>query len=179
MRTSTFALAFGLFSLALGIAGLIPAALVPPPPEAPALHFTLLYGYLLGLFPVNLLRTAARIAFGAWGIAAWRGRADPGGYARATAIFYGTLAVIGLLSGSSTLFGVMPVNGNDVWLHAISAALAAYFGWRELVEARSLAHAERRRRAVFDRRQQVAFVAFDRRRGVGDRRIPHNAQLGF
>ncbi len=100
MKTSSFALVFGLFSLALGLAGLVPATLAPPPADAPPLHLTLLYRYMFGLFPVNLLHTAARLAFGAWGIAAWRGRADAGGYARVVAIFYGALAVVGLLAGS-------------------------------------------------------------------------------
>ena len=179
MKTSTFALLFALFSLALGLVGLIPAALVPPPIDAPPLHFTLLYGYLFGLFPVNLLHTGARLVFGAWGLAAARGRADATAYARAVAIFYGALAFAGMLAGSTTLFGVLPVHGNDVWLHAISAALAAYFGWRDAAD-RSALLTERRRAVVRDRRRRVAYVMRDRRRGNGDRRIPYGrAELGF
>jgi hypothetical protein len=176
VKTSSFALVFGVLSLVLGLAGLVPAALVPPPADAPPLHFTWLYGYLFGLLPVNLLHTGARLALAAWGIAAWRGLADPGRYARAVAVFYGMLAFAGLLAGSTTLFGVLPVHGYDVWLHLASAAFAAYFGWRDAAEL----HAERRRGAARDRRQRIALVARDRRIGVGDRRIPHgDMQLGF
>ena len=179
MKTSTFALLFGLFSLALGLVGLVPLALVPPPADAPPLHFTWLYGYLFGLFPVNLLHTGARLVLGAWGIAAARGRTDAGAYARAVAIFYGALACAGMLAGSTTLFGVLPVHGNDVWLHAMSAALAASFGWRDAAE-RSALLAERRQAATRDRRRRTAYVMRDRRRGNGDRRVPYGrAELGF
>ena len=76
MRTATFALIFGIAYLGAGLLGLIPAALMPPPADAPPTHFTLLYGYLLGLFPVNILHSAVHIAIGAWGFMAWRGMAS-------------------------------------------------------------------------------------------------------
>jgi len=28
-----------------------------------------------------------------------------------------------------TLFGLVPLYGNDIWLHGLLAAIAAYFGW--------------------------------------------------
>ena len=90
----------------------------------------MLYGYLLGLFPVNVLHSAVHLAIGAWGIAAWRGMSDPQVYARSLALFYGALAVMGLIPGMNTLFGMLPIHGHDVWLHAGTAAIAAYFGWR-------------------------------------------------
>ena len=77
MKTATFALIFGIAYLVAGLLGLVPAALRPPPADAPPTHFTMLYGYLLGLFPVNVLHSAVHLAIGAWGIAAWRGMSDP------------------------------------------------------------------------------------------------------
>jgi hypothetical protein len=124
MKTSTFALIFGIAYLGAGLLGLVPAALMPPPADAPPTQFTLLYGYLLGLFPVNVLHSAVHLAIGAWGLAAWRGNAEPRVYARALAIFYGGLAVLGLMPGMNTLFGLLPIHGHDVWLHAGTAAVA-------------------------------------------------------
>ena len=162
MNTATFATIAGIAYLAAGVLGLIPATLLPPPPDAPPTTFTLLYGYLLGLFPVNVLHSAVHIAIGAWGIAAGRGMAEPRVYARSLAIFYGALAVIGLIPGMNTLFGMLPIHGHDVWLHAGTAAVAAYFGWREE------AHMERRQ--IPDRRQRMLPVARERRLGLADRR---------
>src|SRR3954465_12917352 len=74
MKTSTFALVFGIVFLIAGLMGLVPLFLVPPPMDVPPTNFTLLYGYLVGLFPVNLIHTLMNIVVGAWGIAAGRGR---------------------------------------------------------------------------------------------------------
>jgi hypothetical protein len=39
-------------------------------------------GYLLGLFPVNVLHSAVHFAIGVWGIVAGRGMTSPKVYAR-------------------------------------------------------------------------------------------------
>jgi hypothetical protein len=163
MSTTTFALIFGIAYLGAGVLGMIPAALQPPPPDAPPTTFTLLYGYLLGLFPVNILHSAVHLAIGAWGLMAWRGTANPVVYARALAIFYGALAVMGLIPGLNTVFGLLPLHSHDVWLHAGTAAIAAYFGWRSEIPAE-------RRGPLADRRQHAMQVARERRFGLADRR---------
>jgi len=163
MKTSTFALVFGIAYFVAGLLGLVPAALLPPPPDAPATHFTLLYGYLLGLFPVNVLHSAIHLAIGAWGLAAWRGMAEPHVYARSLALLFGAMAVMGLMPGMSTLFGILPMHGNDVWLHAGTAAIAAYFGWR-------VTEPDMERRSKLERRQRMLPVARERRLGLADRR---------
>src|SRR3979490_842993 len=142
MRAETFALFSGIAYLAAGLLGLIPAALMSAPADAPPIHVTLFHGYLLGLFPVNVLHSAVHFAIGVWGIVAERGMTSPKVYARSLAIFYGALAVMGAIPGWDTLSGLLPIHGHDIWLHAGTAALAAYFGWR------SAASVERRPRAI-------------------------------
>jgi hypothetical protein len=164
MSTSTFALIFGIAYLGAGVLGLIPAALQPPPPDAPPTHFTLMYGYLLGLFPVNVLHSAVHLAIGVWGLTAWRSTGSALVFARVLAIFYGALAVMGIIPGMNTLFGALPLHGHDVWLHAGTALVAAYFGWRSEVPA------ERRMSPAPDRRQHARPVASERRFGLADRR---------
>jgi hypothetical protein len=164
MKTSTFALIFGLAYFAAGLLGLVPVMLVPPPADAPPTTFAVLYGYLFGLFPVNILHSLAHIGVGIWGIAASKESASSARYARVLAILFGVLAVLGLLPATSTLFGIMPIQSGDVWLHGVSAVIAAYFGWRQPVRA-----AERRRISA-DRRQRMIPVAHERRFGLADRR---------
>jgi hypothetical protein len=162
MSAAIFALIFGIAYLGAGLLGLIPAALMPPPADAPPTTFALMYGYLLGLFPVNILHSAVHIAIGAWGLMAWRGTASPHVFARSLALFYGVLAVMGLIPGMNTLFGMLPMHGHDVWLHAGTAIVAAYFGWRSEV------HMERRHAS--DRRQKMLPIARERRFALADRR---------
>jgi hypothetical protein len=167
MKTSTFALLAGLVYLAAGLLGLVPALLAPPPSETPPTTFTLLYGYLLGLFPVNILHSALNIAVGAWGIAAWRATANPALFARSITLLFGALTLMGMLPAANTVFGWMPIFGHDVWFHALTTALAAYFGWRTepaLVERRS---------KRLDRRHRMQAVSAERRHGVADRRFVH------
>ena len=123
-----------------------------------------MYGYLLGLFPVNVLHSAVHLAIGVWGLMAWRSLSNSLVYARVLAIFYGALAVMGIIPGMNTLFGALPLHGHDVWLHAGTALVAAYFGWRSEIPA------ERRNSASPDRRQHARPVASERRFGLADRR---------
>ena len=156
----------------MGLLGMVPAALTPPPPDAPKVTYTVLYGYLFGVFPVNVLHSALHLAIGAAGVAAWqadhahRRITSPKMYARALAILFGALAVIGLIPAMNTLFGLLPLHGHGVWLHLGTAAVAAYFGWR------SENWVERRDEVRIDRREQAARVERERRLGHSDRRIP-------
>src|SRR5262245_29184960 len=162
MKTSTFALILGIAYLGAGVLGLIPAALLPPPADAPPTSLGVLYGYLLGLFPVNILHSAVHLAIGVWGLLAARSAMSAKVYGRSLAILYGVLAVMGLIPGMNTLFGMLPLHGHDVWLHAGTAAIAAYFGWCSEVRME--------RRHTNERRQRMLPVARERRLGLADRR---------
>jgi hypothetical protein len=166
MRAETFALFFGIAYLCAGLLGLIPAALQPPPADAPPVHVGFLYGYLLGLFPVNVLHSGVHLAIGVWGILSRRGITRPKVYARSLAIFYGALAVMGAIPGLNTFYGVLPIHGHDIWLHAGTALIAAYFGWSDA------ASVERRRPDMPDRRDRTLPIGSDRRAGHSDRRQP-------
>jgi hypothetical protein len=167
MRTATFALFAGIAYLSAGVLGLVPEALQPPPADAPPTRVAVLYGYLLGLFPVNLLHSLAHLAIGVWGLVAWRrGLRSAKRYAQLLAVFYGALAVLGLIPGVNTLFGLLPLHGHDVWLHAGTALIAAFFGWRAELEI------DRRQPERPDRRVNPQPVDHERRHGHGDRRLP-------
>jgi hypothetical protein len=129
MAIQYFALTMGIVYVLAGILGFVPAALSPVSPSAPDLMLTQGYGYLLGLFPVNVVHNMVHIGIGLWGIAAYMGYARPQFFAKGLTWLYGILTIMGLAPGLNTIFGLAPLFGHDVWLHAATAIAAAYFGW--------------------------------------------------
>jgi len=126
MKTRYYALAMGIVFLAVGALGFVPG-IVAPPEGAPPLQMDSNYGLLLGLFPVNLLHNLVHLLFGLWGVLAYRSFGAARGYAGAVAVIYAVLAVMGLIPALNTTFGLIPLYGNDVWLHAAIALVSAYF----------------------------------------------------
>ncbi|MGH6899541.1 MAG: DUF4383 domain-containing protein [Geminicoccaceae bacterium] len=123
-----FALVYGIVFLLVGIAGFVPG-LVAPPQAGPALTVATGFGRLFDLFPVNVLHNIVHLAFGVWGLAAYRTFSAARLYAQSVAVIYGVLTVMGLIPLFNTTFGLIPLYGHDVWLHALLALVAAYFGW--------------------------------------------------
>jgi hypothetical protein len=122
----TFAIVYGIAFLGIGIVGFIPGLTTPH--EDPDLVIQAATGRVFGLFPVNVLHNLVHIAFGVWGLAATTVSAARF-YARSVAVIYALLMVMGLIPGLNTMFGLVPLYGHDVWLHALLAAIAAYFGF--------------------------------------------------
>jgi hypothetical protein len=129
MMTRRFALVVGIIYLVIGIAGFIPGLVQGRVYED--LVVTTGAGDLLGLFPVNVVHHIVHLLVGVLGIAAYRAFDTARLYSRGLAIVYGVLAVMGLISAANldTMFGLTPLFSHDVWLHAGTAIIAAYFGW--------------------------------------------------
>ncbi len=127
MNTRSFALIFGIVFIAAGVAGFVPQLLQPA--EGGAVASGPHHQLLLGIFPVNALHNAVHLLFGLWGLAASRSASGALLYARCVAIIYAVLTVCGFVPGLDTLFGLVPLYGNDIWLHLGLAVVAAYFGW--------------------------------------------------
>ena len=131
MWTRRFALIIGVAYVLAGVAGFIPFLSPLAGAGAPDVLFNSTHRHALGLFPVNLLHNIVHLTVGALGLTLARTYIGARNFARGLAVFYGLLAVLGLIPALNlnTTFGLIPIYGNDVWLHAVSAALAAYFGW--------------------------------------------------
>jgi hypothetical protein len=123
---------FGIVFLVIGAGGFIPGInMMDHSGHAKDAEVTVrsFFGYELGLFPVNVLHNIVHILFGVWGVLAARSHDGARGYFRAVAIIYAVLAVMGLIDGLNTTFGLIPLYGADVGLHAVLAIGAAYFGF--------------------------------------------------
>lgn len=137
MAIRRFALIFGIIYLVVGIIAFIPGLLLTPLVSPIAVMAA--SGNLLGIFPVNAIHDLVHILIGIWGIATAGAVLSARNFARGLAIIYGVLFIFGFIPGLMTLFGLAPLYGNDVWLHLVSAIIAAYFGWGVAVEARARA----------------------------------------
>jgi Domain of unknown function (DUF4383) len=113
--TQTIARVFGVVFLLVGLLGL---ATTP---------FSMEGGLLLGLFPVNVLHNLVHLAFGVWGLLAGQTLAGAAAYCRIAGIAYLALAVVGYLAPAG--FGLVPLGGHDVWLHAILGVVLAAGGF--------------------------------------------------
>lgn len=128
------ALIIGIIFLVIGIAGFLPSLLSMPeniavPIQAEPSLYTKGYGYLFGLFPTNLIHNFVHCLVGFTGIVMSRDAQGARVYCRIFAYAYALLAILGLLPFARTLFGLMPIFGNNVWFNGLTAAVAAYFGF--------------------------------------------------
>jgi hypothetical protein len=127
VNTRTFARIYGIVFLIVGVGGFIPG--LTREHDHPDMVIDMASGMELGLFPVNALHNIVHLVFGVWGILAARDFDAARLYARVVAIAYGVLTIMGLIPATNTTFGLVPIYGHDVWLHAVLAVGAAYFGF--------------------------------------------------
>lgn len=119
------ALGLGILFLLLGLAGFLPNLTSGPEVAFPGPG----YGYVLGLFPTNYFHNAIGILVGLWGIAAFTSLGGSLAFNRAFTVIYAAQAILGLLPIARTFFGTMPLYGNNIWLSALTAAIAFYYGF--------------------------------------------------
>lgn len=72
---------------------------------------------LFGLFPVNVLHNIVHLLFGVWGVVASRTWSSAKSYCTIAGIIYLALTLLGFIIPST--FGLMPIGGNDILLHAL------------------------------------------------------------
>lgn len=128
MTVRNFSMIFGAVLLIVGILGFVPAFLRPTL-DITGLHVQAGAGYLLGLFPVNIIHSLVHVAAGVWGLIAMRNYMSAKRFAIAMAWVYGILTIMGFIPVLNTLFGFAPLYGNDIWLHALLAIAAGYFAY--------------------------------------------------
>jgi hypothetical protein len=129
------ALIVGILYLVVGLAGFVPSLVSLPgadmsyvPANATHTAYGAGFGYIFGLFPTNFLHNLVRCAVGVWGIASYNSYSSSRLFNRAFAVSYALIAIMGLLPIANTTFGLMPIFGNNIWLNALAATAAGYYG---------------------------------------------------
>lgn len=84
-------------------------------------------GMVLGVFPVNLLHNIVHLAFGIWGLAASRMWSGSKSFFTAGGIIYAVVTCVGFLS--PTGFGLIPLGGANIGLHAVLAVAMLAIGF--------------------------------------------------
>lgn len=123
-------LVFGIGFLVAAVAGLVAGGtgMQPTDPEmAPK---------ALGLFPVNILHNLVHLAFGVWGLVAARSAAASISYCRIAGVIYAVLIPLGFVAPDG--FGLIPLGGNDPYLHIALALPLLYFGFRSAAPAATM-----------------------------------------
>ena len=81
---------------------------------------------ILDLFAVNLLHNLAHLLLGIWGILAARSFSGAKTYCTLAGAIYLVLAILGVIE--PTTWGLIPIGGADVWLHAALGAILLLVG---------------------------------------------------
>ena len=105
---------FGVVFILVGVAGFFASSSMTP-------------GLLLGLFPVNLLHNVVHVLFGVWGLMASRTFDGAVAYGKIGGIVYLVLAILGFVAPDG--FGLVPLGGHDIWLHAVLGVALAVVGF--------------------------------------------------
>lgn len=137
MQLGMIARIFGIIYLLVGILGFVPGLNHDAPDAAHLVvgQTTL----LLGIFPVNVLHNLVHVLVGLGGLALGGTVSGARGYFRLLAVVYGLLFLLGIIPATNTLFGLVPLFGNDIWLHALTAIVAAYLGWAVATQTETMA----------------------------------------
>jgi len=122
MTTQKVAQVFGWVFLVVGVLGFLPIAIIS---GTMGMEPTM----MLGLFPVNVVQNVVHLAFGIWGIMAAKSADGAGTYCKIGGVIYLLIGAMGLVTGLATGFGLVPLGGNNVYLHLLLGAVLAYFGF--------------------------------------------------
>ena len=126
-----YALLIGVSFLLAGVGGFVPFVTTAPSLDSPSLIVGANYGFLLGLFPVNLIHNLFHLSMSLAGFLAYRSPQTALLFSRFLAIVLGALTIMGLIPALQTLGGFVPVFGHAIWLHGLEALIGAYLGFFE------------------------------------------------
>jgi hypothetical protein len=129
MKAPLVARILGILLFAIGIAGFVPFLTPAAGPTAEYVTIGANYGFLAGLFPVNIAHDVLNLIFGIWGVGASFAFAGSVRYCRWMTWIGAFAVVLGAIPITNTLFGIAPLYGHDIWLDALLTVVALYGGY--------------------------------------------------
>jgi preprotein translocase subunit Sss1 len=114
MPTQRIATVFGLVFLLVGVLGFVQTGTSQE------------MSMLLNFFPVNFAHNVVHCLFGVWGLAASRSAGGATSYCKIGGAVYLLLGVLGFVVENP--LGIVPIGGNDRWLHLALGAVLFYAG---------------------------------------------------
>ena len=131
MTARTFAALCGGFYIVLGVLGFVPAVWERPQGSG-ALRIGVFYADVLGIFTTNIILSMIHLVIGLWGTMAANNKYSAVMFARVGAAVFLTLGVVGLipLQVVRTVYGTVPLSGENVILHIVTAVIAVFFAFR-------------------------------------------------
>lgn len=114
------AMFFGILFILVGLAGFaVPGGMQMGDAANPPI--------LLGYFPVNLLHNLVHILIGIWGVLASRSIGGAITFCKLAGFAYLALAAVGYID--PTFFGLIPIGGNDIFLHGVFGVFLVWVGF--------------------------------------------------
>lgn len=114
----TIGMLFGWIYVLVGIAGFIPAL---------GGSFSMASGTLLGVADVNILHNIVHLIVGFAGITMSRTEEGAGTFCKTFGIILLLIGVVGFVMPN--LFGILPIGGDDRWIHIITGLVLAIAGF--------------------------------------------------
>jgi len=116
--TKTIAMVFGVIYLLVGIAGFIPQL---------GGSYGMTASTLLGIANVNVIHNIVHLIIGFAGLSMANSDEGAGTFCKTFGVI---LIIIGLIGFATTnLFGILPLGGDDIWIHLVSGVILAYAGF--------------------------------------------------
>lgn len=128
MTSRGFALALGVLMVLMGLAGFVPQ-LIRPAGGVHGLSLDAGRPLLFGWFGATALHNVVYAAIGVAGIVGSRSLTGAVSWCRRAGLAFFVLMLCGVVPHLDTMFGLMPLYGNDIWLNGLLWLLCAYFGW--------------------------------------------------
>lgn len=122
----TVALIFGIIYTVIGVAGFI-APLGGTLGMEPSV--------VLGIAQINLVHNIVHLAIGFAGLSAASDDLRAVAYCQWVGVILIVLALLGFFVTNP--FGLVPIGGNDPWIHLVSGAILAFVGFRSAAASRA------------------------------------------